>query len=81
MFNTIKGARNFGKDIKLMTGKNLCTKKVLYWYWIISWKFISPIACAVLVVISFIQYEPMKLNNYQFPVWVRISKLNCYFLF
>jgi SNF family Na+-dependent transporter len=68
----VYGAENFHKDIQLMIGNRCNKNSILKWYWSISWKFVSPLLLVALIFISWIQYKPLRTDNYIFPYWVTV---------
>ena len=65
----VYGTKKFDKDIHFMIGEH-CNNPVLFWYFRIMWKFIIPPIITALVIISWVQYQPLKTDDYVFPVYV-----------
>lgn len=56
----IYGIKRFADDIELMTGKRPAL------YWMICWKYVSPIAMIIILTASFID---LALKGSRYPVW------------
>lgn len=67
----VYGTKRFRKDIKLMLGDKCkaCNSRYTYWYFAISWKFISPLLLIACVIFSWIDYKPLVSGKYVFPAW------------
>jgi hypothetical protein len=59
------------KDIAMMIGDR-CLNSILYYYWSACWAFISPFLLFVLVIVSWIQYQPLRTDDYVFPDWANV---------
>lgn len=71
----VYGAGNFLKDVELMTKSN---NRILRYYWSSCWMVISPLLLLALVIVSYIQYKPLQIDDYVFPAWVIfIENNNC----
>ena len=68
----VYGHKNFHKDIELMIGNKCSKNKWLQWYWSISWMYISPALLVLLILFSFIQYKPLRTDDYIFPYWANL---------
>lgn len=67
----VYGSGNFNKDIRFMVGDN-CNNPVLFWYFRIMWKFVIPPVVTALVITSWVQFTPLKTDDYVFPLWANI---------
>lgn len=43
---------------------------IIYGYFTACWLFISPVLLMTLVIISWVKYQPLRLDKYIFPAWV-----------
>ncbi|KAK6173320.1 hypothetical protein SNE40_016794 [Patella caerulea] len=59
----VYGAERFLSDIETMLGKR--PPKI----WVISWKFIAPIALLVILIFTWIDFKPTKYGDLVFPAW------------
>lgn len=59
----VYGTERFFDDIQLMLGKRPGR------IWSISWKFVAPIALAIILVFTCVNFEATKYGKYHFPGW------------
>ena len=67
----VYGYKNFHKDISLMIGRT-CHNPMCHWYWNACWLFISPALLFILLIVSWIQYRPLRTDDYVFPAWSNV---------
>ncbi|KAJ6218465.1 hypothetical protein RDWZM_009622 [Blomia tropicalis] len=60
------GVRRFSQDIKLMVGFEICK------WWKFCWTFMAPFFIMFIIVYGLINYEPLKYNDYEYPIWVNL---------
>jgi len=61
----VYGVNRFLYDIKCMIGYK---PKGSFW-WILTWKFITPACIIILIFSSFFYYTPVKYNGISYPKW------------
>jgi hypothetical protein len=42
------------------------------WYWIICWKFVTPLILCTLLVIKWVRFGSVNYEGYVYPIWVQI---------
>ena len=57
-----------------MIGDN-CNNPLFFWYYRILWKFVIPPILIALIIISWVQYTPLKTDDYVFPFYVTTQNL------
>ncbi|XP_078487226.1 sodium- and chloride-dependent glycine transporter 2 [Ciona intestinalis] len=62
----IYGLNRFCEDIKMMTGHKPNA------YWKVTWSVISPAVLTFILIYSIADYKPLKLDEYNFPLWANI---------
>jgi hypothetical protein len=67
----VYGHQKFRKDVALMLN-NCCISTPVFWYWIVMWKFVAPVLCVALIIISFVQYKPLVVDDYIYPIWSNV---------
>ncbi|KAL8566526.1 hypothetical protein ACOMHN_009740 [Nucella lapillus] len=65
----VYGTERFFDDIQLMLGKR--PGKI----WSISWKFVAPIALAVILIFTCVNFNATKYADYPFPGWADVIGL------
>ncbi|XP_077983175.1 sodium-dependent noradrenaline transporter-like [Glandiceps talaboti] len=60
------GVDRFSEDIKQMLG----FKPSLWWR--VMWKFVSPLFLAFIVTVSIVLYDPLKFDDYVYPIWANV---------
>ena len=63
------GVKNLNKDIREM---GIRIPKILQYYWNICWWLITPALVLFLVVMSFVNHTPFRLDNYVYPDGIQI---------
>ncbi|KAF6200954.1 hypothetical protein GE061_005401 [Apolygus lucorum] len=59
----IYGLKNICRDMKFML------RFQPGFYWRITWSFFSPVILGMILVYSFIQFKPLKYEDYDYPDW------------
>lgn len=62
----IYGFDRLSFDIKFMLDANIGK------YWLITWKYTSPIILTFIFIYSFIQYRPLQYGEYNYPSWANL---------
>lgn len=61
------GIDKFVLDIESMIGHKP------NWFFVISWKYVSPIFLSTVIIMSILNSETVKYYNYEFPFWATFS--------
>jgi len=69
MISWVYGTEEFNKDIKSM---GLYQNWFIQLYWNSCWKFTSPGLLILVLIFTFIKYEPASDGDYVFPLWSNV---------
>lgn len=67
----LRGFLHFRSNIEMMLGSRMIVK-VSFYFFGITWCFISPVVLLLVVILKAQQYEPIKLGSYVYPQWANV---------